>query len=143
FRDTFQMTVADIPGLIPGAHRNVGLGHSFLRHVERSRVLVYIVDVSRHEPWNDLLALQQELDLYHKGLSSRPSLVVANKADMGDQARQNFERWQQMTSIPIIPASAKYKKNILKTVSLCVQGLLAFDYMGDMIMYHGPPSMLM
>ncbi|KAJ2277887.1 GTPase of the mitochondrial inner membrane that associates with the large ribosomal subunit, partial [Coemansia sp. RSA 371] len=114
FRDTFQMTVADIPGLIPGAHRNVGLGHSFLRHVERSRVLVYIVDVSRHEPWNDLLALQQELDLYHKGLSSRPSLVVANKADMGDQARQNFERWQQMTSIPIIPASAKYKKNILK-----------------------------
>ncbi|KAJ1836126.1 GTPase of the mitochondrial inner membrane that associates with the large ribosomal subunit [Coemansia sp. RSA 2711] len=114
FRDSFQMTVADIPGLIPGAHRNIGLGHSFLRHVERSRVLVYIVDVSREAPWNDLRALQQELDTYHAGISNRPSLVVANKADKGDRARQNFEQWQLMASVPIIPASAKYKKNILK-----------------------------
>ncbi|KAJ1753753.1 GTPase of the mitochondrial inner membrane that associates with the large ribosomal subunit [Coemansia sp. RSA 1821] len=100
FRDTFQLTIADIPGLVPGAHKNIGLGHSFLRHIERSRVLVYIVDVSGEAPWNDLLALQQELDLYHKGLSSRPSLVIANKADTGEVARKNFEQWQQQTSIP-------------------------------------------
>ncbi|KAJ1721503.1 GTPase of the mitochondrial inner membrane that associates with the large ribosomal subunit, partial [Coemansia biformis] len=114
FRDTFQMTVADIPGLIPGAHRNVGLGHSFLRHVVRSRVLVFVVDLSREAPWNDLSALQRELDLYCDGLSSRPSLVLANKADAGPIARSNYERWRTMTSLPLIPVSAKHRKNILK-----------------------------
>ncbi|PIA16244.1 GTP-binding protein Obg/CgtA [Coemansia reversa NRRL 1564] len=114
FRDTFQITVADIPGLIPGAHRNVGLGHSFLRHVERSRVLAFIVDVSRESPWNDLEALQTELNLYSPGLSDRPSLVIANKADLGTKARDNFEKWQAMTSVPIVPISAKFNKNILK-----------------------------
>ncbi|KAJ1962106.1 GTPase of the mitochondrial inner membrane that associates with the large ribosomal subunit [Dipsacomyces acuminosporus] len=114
FRDTHQITVADIPGLIPGAHQNVGLGHSFLRHVERSRILVYIVDVSRPAPWMDLQALQRELDLYRPGLSNRPSLVVANKADVGEIAKDNFEQWRAMTDMPIIPVSAKYKKNILK-----------------------------
>ncbi|KAJ2080864.1 GTPase of the mitochondrial inner membrane that associates with the large ribosomal subunit [Coemansia sp. RSA 988] len=114
FRDTFQITVADIPGLIPGAHRNVGLGHSFLRHVERSRVLAYIVDISRESPWNDLEALQTELNLYSPGLTDRPSLVIANKADRGNRARENFEKWQAMTSVPLVPISAKFNKNILK-----------------------------
>ncbi|KAJ2158101.1 GTPase of the mitochondrial inner membrane that associates with the large ribosomal subunit [Coemansia sp. RSA 552] len=125
FRDAFQMTVADIPGLITGAHQNVGLGHSFLRHVERSRMLVFIVDLSRPEPWNDLLALQRELDLYRPGLSGRPSLVVANKADVGGRARANFERWQTMTSLPLVPASAKHRQNILKvthTIRQILQG---------------------
>ncbi|KAJ2378635.1 GTPase of the mitochondrial inner membrane that associates with the large ribosomal subunit [Coemansia sp. RSA 2607] len=116
YADARQVTVADIPGLIPGAHRNVGLGHEFLRHVERSRVLVYIVDVARPNPWADLLALQQELELYRPGLAARPSLVLANKADAGDRARENFERWLRCISpaTPLIPVSAKYRKNILK-----------------------------
>ncbi|KAJ2547511.1 GTPase of the mitochondrial inner membrane that associates with the large ribosomal subunit [Coemansia sp. RSA 1933] len=113
FADTFQMTVADIPGLIPGAHRNVGLGHAFLRHVERSSILVYIVDVSRPSPWADLELLQTELEMYQPGLASKPTLVVANKADR-DGARENFARWASMTSIPLVPASAKHHKNILK-----------------------------
>ncbi|KAI8323082.1 GTP-binding protein Obg/CgtA [Martensiomyces pterosporus] len=127
FRDTHQITVADIPGLIPGAHQNVGLGHSFLRHVERSRILVYIVDVSRPNPWGDLEALQRELDLYREGLSSRPSIVVVNKADVAGVARDNFERWKAMTDIPLIPVSAKYKKNILK-VTYTIREIL--DSMG-------------
>ncbi|KAJ1949775.1 GTPase of the mitochondrial inner membrane that associates with the large ribosomal subunit [Linderina macrospora] len=113
FRDTHQITIADIPGLIPGAHRNVGLGHSFLRHVERSRILVYIVDISRPDPWNDLTALQTELELYKPGLTKRPSLVVANKADTA-KAREHFEKWRAMTDLPMIPVSAKYAKNITK-----------------------------
>ncbi|KAJ1770896.1 GTPase of the mitochondrial inner membrane that associates with the large ribosomal subunit [Coemansia sp. RSA 1843] len=113
FADTFQMTVADIPGLIPGAHRNVGLGHAFLRHVERSKMLVYIIDVSRPSPWADLERLQAELELYQPGLARRPTLVVANKADRED-ARSNFERWSHMTDVPLVPASAKHRKNILK-----------------------------
>ncbi|KAJ2800562.1 GTPase of the mitochondrial inner membrane that associates with the large ribosomal subunit, partial [Coemansia helicoidea] len=114
FRDSFQMTVADIPGLIPGAHRNVGLGHSFLRHIERSRVLVYVVDLSRAAPWDDLSALQRELDLYSAGLSQRPSLVLANKADAGPVAQRNFAQWQATAGLPLVPVSAKFRKNILK-----------------------------
>ncbi|KAJ1724207.1 GTPase of the mitochondrial inner membrane that associates with the large ribosomal subunit [Coemansia erecta] len=116
YADARQVTVADIPGLIPGAHRNVGLGHAFLRHVERSRMLVFIVDVARPAPWADLLALQHELALYCPGLAARPCLVLANKADAGDRARENFGRWQRCISpaTPLIPVSAKYRKNILK-----------------------------
>ncbi|KAJ2776029.1 GTPase of the mitochondrial inner membrane that associates with the large ribosomal subunit [Coemansia javaensis] len=114
FRDTFQMTVADIPGLVPGAHRNVGLGHAFLRHVVRSRVLVYVVDLAREAPWADLAALQRELDLYHAGLARRPALVLANKADAGAVARANYDRWRAMADLPLIPVSAKHRKNILK-----------------------------
>ncbi|KAJ1946470.1 GTPase of the mitochondrial inner membrane that associates with the large ribosomal subunit [Kickxella alabastrina] len=116
YHDAKQLTIADIPGLVPGAHRNIGLGHSFLRHVERSSVLVYIVDVSRPEPWTHLEALQRELELYRPGLAGRPSLVIANKADAGEEAKRNYELWRGVISplVPLIPVSAKYKKNILK-----------------------------
>ncbi|KAJ2665279.1 GTPase of the mitochondrial inner membrane that associates with the large ribosomal subunit [Coemansia sp. RSA 1200] len=114
FADSFQMTVADIPGLIPGAHRNVGLGHAFLRHVERSRLLAFIVDVSRQSPWLHLQLLRAELELYQPGLTARPTLVIANKADR-PESRQNFERWSQMPGAPLlVPVSAKNRKNILK-----------------------------
>ncbi|KAJ1728939.1 GTPase of the mitochondrial inner membrane that associates with the large ribosomal subunit [Coemansia sp. Benny D160-2] len=114
FVDSFQMTVADIPGLIPGAHRNVGLGHAFLRHVERSRLLAFIVDVSRQAPWLHLRLLRAELELYQPGLTARPTLVIANKADR-PESRQNFERWSQMPGAPLlVPVSAKNRKNILK-----------------------------
>ncbi|KAJ2785329.1 GTPase of the mitochondrial inner membrane that associates with the large ribosomal subunit [Coemansia interrupta] len=116
YADARQITVADIPGLIPGAHRNVGLGHAFLRHVERSRLLVFIVDVAGPAPWDDLRALRHELEMYRPGLAARPSLVLANKADVGERARENFERWQRRVSAetPLVPVSAKYRKNILK-----------------------------
>ncbi|KAJ2822738.1 GTPase of the mitochondrial inner membrane that associates with the large ribosomal subunit [Coemansia sp. 'formosensis'] len=115
YDDAAQITVADIPGLVPGAHRNVGLGHAFLRHVERSRVLVFIVDVSRPEPWRDLQMLRDELDLYRSGLSARPSLVVCNKADAGDVARRNFEAWRLIApDLNMVPVSAMLGKNIRK-----------------------------
>ncbi|KAJ2262952.1 GTPase of the mitochondrial inner membrane that associates with the large ribosomal subunit [Coemansia sp. RSA 376] len=115
YDDAAQVTVADIPGLVPGAHRNVGLGHAFLRHVERSRVLVFIVDVSRPEPWRDLQTLRDELDLYREGLSDRPSLVVCNKADAGDIARRNYDAWRLIApNLKLVPVSAKLDKNIKK-----------------------------
>ncbi|KAJ1990312.1 GTPase of the mitochondrial inner membrane that associates with the large ribosomal subunit [Coemansia spiralis] len=113
YADMWQLTIADIPGIVPGAHRNVGLGHAFLRHIERSRVLVFIVDVSRPQPWADLDALRDELERHQPGLSRRPSVVIANKADR-EEARANFERWQQMTDTVLVPVSAKLRKNILK-----------------------------
>ncbi|KAJ2875907.1 GTPase of the mitochondrial inner membrane that associates with the large ribosomal subunit, partial [Coemansia asiatica] len=129
FADSWQLTIADIPGLVPGAHRNVGLGHSFLRHVERSRLLVFIVDVASPAPWADYQALRHELELYSPELVTRPSVVVANKADAGPMARDNFERWQRMIpdGVPLIPVSAKFRKNILKATHTIRQVLLAME----------------
>jgi GTPase len=80
-----RATVADIPGLIEGAHRNVGLGHDFLRHITRCPLLVFVVDIAGSEgrsPIEDLKQLRKEIDLYDPALSSRPWLVVANKMDL-------------------------------------------------------------
>jgi GTPase len=84
-RDRRRITVADIPGLIEGAHDNRGLGHEFLRHIERTSVLVYVLDMSS-DPClgrSELDVLMRELELYEPGLSKRPSCIAANKMDVG------------------------------------------------------------
>lgn len=89
YPDYARLTVADIPGLIDGAHANVGLGHEFLRHIERTKVLIYVLDmagVDGRTPWDDYASLKKELDLYKEGLASRPSLIVANKMDLPESA---------------------------------------------------------
>ena len=118
YPDMFTLTMADIPGLIEGAHKNVGLGHKFLRHVERSRMLVYVIDLAGKAPWKDFQTLQFELEAYSSGLTSRPSLIVANKADLGEVPRRNLEKLKQITDLPIVPVSAKEKKNIYTLTSL-------------------------
>ncbi|KAI8086175.1 obg family GTPase CgtA [Halteromyces radiatus] len=121
YADQYQLTVADIPGLIQGAHRNVGLGHAFLRHVERAKLLVYVVDLSGKAPWDDLRILQHELEAYRPGLTERQSLIVANKADQVTLAKDNLIKLQQSVEkdkIPVIPVSAKYEKNIIKLTSI-------------------------
>jgi GTP-binding protein len=112
YADLFTLTLADIPGLIKGAHRNVGLGHRFLRHIERSKMLIYVIDLANEEPWQDLQILQHELETYRPGLTQKPSLIVGNKADLGDISRQNLVKLKSATTLPIIPISAKEKKNI-------------------------------
>jgi GTPase len=84
-QDPRRFTVADIPGLIAGAHANRGLGHEFLRHVERTSVLVYVLDMSvgGDVGRRELDVLMRELELYEPGLSKRPSCVAANKMDTG------------------------------------------------------------
>ncbi|KAL7317231.1 GTPase of the mitochondrial inner membrane that associates with the large ribosomal subunit [Mucor circinelloides] len=120
YADQYQLTVADIPGLIQGAHRNVGLGHAFLRHVERAKILVYVIDVSGPSPFDDLKTLQYELEAYRPGLTKRQSLIVANKADKVGTAKENLAKLQKQvgSSIPIVPVSAKYEKNVLKLTSV-------------------------
>lgn len=110
YEDFKKLTIADIPGLVDGAHRNVGLGHEFLRHIERTRMLVYVLDMGGTDgrnPVDDLHALQQELDLYSEGLSGRAKLIIANKMDM-EESEKNLEDLLKALNktIPVFPMSA-------------------------------------
>ena len=85
YPDFRKVTVADIPGLIDGAHLNRGLGHYFLRHIERTKLLIYLVDlggVDGRDPNDDVRVLKNELEAYMEGLSSRAKIVLANKTDL-------------------------------------------------------------
>ncbi len=109
--DDRSFVVADVPGLIEGAHRGQGLGHQFLRHIERTKVLVYMVDVSsasEREPADDLTVIRRELELFRADLLERPQVVVANKIDSLDDP----ERVARLTakaaewSLPVLTVSA-------------------------------------
>jgi len=82
--DDRSFVVADVPGLIEGAHRGLGLGHQFLRHLERTKVLVHLVDVSGgsgRDPVEDLDTVRRELELFRPELAAKPQIVAANKID--------------------------------------------------------------
>ncbi len=86
-----SFAMADIPGLIEGAHEGKGLGHQFLRHVERTRLLLYLVDVSSEDPAEELEVLRRELQAYAPELARRPSLVVLTKADITTPSRRKLK----------------------------------------------------
>ncbi|KAI8895945.1 P-loop containing nucleoside triphosphate hydrolase protein [Globomyces pollinis-pini] len=118
FPDFWTMTIADMPGIISGAHQNQGLGLRFLRHIERNKIFVYVIDLASPNPWDDLKILQDELESYKVGLTLRPSIVAANKADVSDIAKENLMILREKTSMPIVPISAKYDKNVTTLTSL-------------------------
>ena len=106
-------TIADIPGLIEGAHRGLGLGHEFLRHITRCPILIFVIDVAGSEgrsPVEDLQNLRKEIDLYDPTLSLRRWLVVANKMDL-PSAKENLEllreRFPKVTIVPISAANGE------------------------------------
>ena len=108
-------TIADIPGLIEGAHRGLGLGHEFLRHIARCPLLIFVIDVAGSEgrnPVEDLQNLRKEIDLYDPALSSRPWLVVANKMDLPN-ANENLDLLRErFPKIAIMPISAENGEGI-------------------------------
>ncbi|MDP2662853.1 MAG: GTPase ObgE [Dehalococcoidia bacterium] len=77
-----SFVMADLPGLIEGAHRGAGLGHEFLRHIERTRLLVHLVDGKSPDPWGDYQAINQELALHNVALETREQVVAVNKVDL-------------------------------------------------------------
>ena len=89
--DEFGFVLADIPGLIEGAAQGVGLGHEFLRHVRRTRLLIHMLDGASYErdPWQDFNTINQELHEYDEQLAQRPQIVVLNKMDLPEAQ----ERW--------------------------------------------------
>jgi GTP-binding protein len=104
-----SFVVADLPGLIEGAHTGAGLGHRFLRHTERTRVLVHVVDaagVEGRDPREDIRVINRELQLYNPELADRPQIIAANKIDL-PQARDNLPLLcQEFPDVPVYPISA-------------------------------------
>ncbi|MGX1263568.1 GTP-binding protein [Rossellomorea marisflavi] len=105
---TFVM--ADLPGLIEGAHEGVGLGHQFLRHIERTRVIVHVIDMSGMEgrdPYDDYVTINEELKQYNLRLTERPQIIVANKMDM-PEAEENLKAFKERLNdeYPVFPISA-------------------------------------
>jgi len=106
-----SFVVADVPGLIEGAHRGLGLGHQFLRHLERTKVLVHVVDMSSatgRDPVEDLDTVRRELELFRPELASKPQIVAANKIDALDDASRlkALERRAKRLKLPCFPISA-------------------------------------
>ncbi len=115
FDDYRRATVADIPGLIDGAHQNLGLGHAFLRHITRCRLLLFVLDMAGSEgrnPIEDLQHLRREIDLYDARLSLRPWWIVANKMDLPEAAENLKAIRQRFPEREIVPVSAKEKEGI-------------------------------
>jgi GTPase len=112
--DLTRYTIADIPGLIEGAHEGIGLGHEFLRHIERCRLLVFVIDMSGIEgrdPRDDFAQLRKELSLYQKELAERPFLVVANKMDQSTSAA-NLVKFKKKVRYPVLPISAEKSEGL-------------------------------
>jgi hypothetical protein len=112
-----SFVIADIPGIIEGAADGVGLGHDFLRHVERTKVLVHIVDISGIEgrdPIDDFEKINEELRLYNEKLSKRPQLVVANKSDLlfDESIYENFKKTMEEKGYEVFKMSAATRDGV-------------------------------
>ena len=117
YADYARLTVCDVPGLIEGAHRNVGLGHEFLRHIERCKILVLLLDMAGTDnrlPWDDYQNLLRELELYDPALIEKPRLIVANKMDE-PAAEENLKKFKRkVRKTPVLPMAAAFDEGIDK-----------------------------
>ncbi|RJX41410.1 GTPase ObgE [Paenibacillus pinisoli] len=119
--DGRSFVMADLPGLIEGAHEGVGLGHEFLRHVERTRVIIHVIDMAASEgrdPYEDWQKINSELSLYNEKLAERPQIIAANKMDMPEAAeqlelfKQQLEESGSERVYEIVPISSLTKQGI-------------------------------
>ena len=115
YSDYRRLTLCDVPGLIAGAHQNVGLGHKFLRHIARCPALIILLDMAgtdNRAPWDDYRSLLHELELYDTALLDKPRLVVANKMDE-PQAEANLKAFKRkIRKVPVLPIAAAFDEGI-------------------------------
>ena len=125
-----SFVVADVPGLIEGAHRGQGLGHQFLRHLERTKVLVHLVDVAGatgRNPADDLDTVRKELELFQPTLAAKPQIVVANKMDAvdpsNDDAIVELERRASELGLPFLRVSGVSGQGVPELLEAMWRGL--------------------
>ena len=112
--DGRDFVMADLPGIIEGAHQGLGLGLQFLRHIERCKVIVHVIDMAAtdgRDPYNDYLVINNELKEYKMNLSKRPMIIVANKMDQ-EVAKKNLEEFKKKVNLPVIAISALTRENL-------------------------------
>ncbi len=115
YPDYKRLTVCDVPGLIEGAHENVGLGHAFLRHIRRCRILIILLDMAgtdNRAPWDDYAQLLKELELYDPEMLEKPRYVVANKMDepVSEENLKTFKK--KVKKISVLPISAAFDQGM-------------------------------
>ena len=135
-RDQYSFVLADIPGLIEGAHEGAGLGHDFLRHIERNKMFLFMLDtaeVDGRDVLEDFITLRQELEFYNPELLERPYLIVANKLDLPD-AEENYRKLQDLYGDRVYGISAATGQGIdvlvEKTYAL-LQSIPAAEHTGE------------
>jgi GTP-binding protein len=117
YADWKRLTVCDVPGLIEGASNNVGLGHEFLRHIERCKILVLLLDMAgtdNRKPWDDYKQLLKELELYDPALLEKQRLVVANKMDEPSAEKYLKQFKTKFKKIKVLPISAAFDQGLEK-----------------------------
>lgn len=142
--DDDSFVLADIPGLIEGAHRGSGLGHKFLRHIERNRILLHILDGLSADPLRDYDQIRQELALFDQRLSEKPEIVVLNKMDLPDvQAR--WPEWQEaflqrgVELLAISAATGQGTKVVLRKIANLLKTVLVeHSQTEDLVVFEGP-----
>ena len=115
FSDYHRITVCDIPGLIDGAHQNVGLGHAFLRHIQRCRALVLLIDMAgtdARKPWDDFKQLRKELELYDPKMLKKPYVVAANKMDMEESQDHLRSFKRRLRGVKVIELAAAFDEGV-------------------------------
>ncbi|MDD2434988.1 MAG: GTPase ObgE [Bacilli bacterium] len=107
-KDNRTFVVADLPGLIEGASLGAGLGDRFLKHIERTRVIAHIIDMSAlegREPYDDYQIINQELGNFNPSILNKPQIVIANKMDI-ETSKENLEKFKKQVDVPVYPISA-------------------------------------
>lgn len=114
-KDNRSFVVADLPGLIKGASLGEGLGDKFLKHIERTRVIAHIIDMSAFEgrdPYEDYLTINKELEDFNKKIMNKPMIIIANKMDV-DGAKENLKEFKKkVKDVPIFPISAATREGL-------------------------------
>lgn len=123
----YSFYAADIPGLIKDSHKGRGLGYQFLRHAERTKALIHLIDMAAtdgRDPVNDYYAINNELKLYKEEFLKKPVIVAANKMDL-PQAKDNLCRFKELVHIKVIPVSAKEKTGLKELLDVTTKKIFA------------------
>ncbi|MCI6266510.1 MAG: GTPase ObgE [Erysipelotrichaceae bacterium] len=115
----YSYTVADLPGLIEGASDGLGLGHKFLKHIERTKIIAHVIDMSGSEgriPYDDYLAIRNELKKFSFKLVQKPEIIIANKMDL-ENSKHNLEEFKKKIQLPVFEISAIHNQGLEKVIS--------------------------